>query len=162
MLLEWLGGPGRQKGCPVFASHAAAHVDGGAAEVEILDAQGHAFGNAQTGAVEHIGDQARCTVHCPQNLADFLHRKHDRQTGYSLYAPEALQVLHREVEHVAVQEQECIERLRLGGRRDLLVRRQIVHERRDAGGAHAPRVAALVKADVLADPESIGDFGSST
>ena len=64
-----------------------------------------------------------------------------------------------DTEDFAIEEQERVERLILGGRRDSLTHRERRQERRDLRGAHFGGMALAVEEDVALGPVDIGLLG---
>jgi hypothetical protein len=64
------------------------------------------------------------------------------------------------LEHIPVQEQERVERLRLCGGSDVASGRQMIHERRDALCAEFARMPLVMEQDVTTNPKSIRLFST--
>jgi hypothetical protein len=65
------------QGGTVLGTLAASYRDRTGAEVEVLDAQGHAFGDPQASAVQQPGHEPRRSLHHCQGVTDFLNGQHD-------------------------------------------------------------------------------------
>lgn len=114
MLLKRCDQSLRQHCCAVFSALAASNADCVGTKVDVLDAQRHAFGDPQPGAVEHLSRQSRRALHRCQDVAHLLDRQHDRYSPGTLDPLQTMEGADVLVQNVAVQEQQGIERLRLG------------------------------------------------
>ena len=95
-----------------------------------------------------------------QDLAHFFSGQHGGQTFWSLGADGMdgqIQVL---LENLAVQEEQRVEGLVLGGGSNFLLDSQVGEEGFDLGAAHFPRMAFVVEEDVAFDPVNIGLLGA--
>jgi hypothetical protein len=64
-------------------------------------------------------------------------------------------------EHVPVEEEQCAQRLVLGGRGHVVLHGQRTQKLRDLGPAHLRRMALAVEEDEAADPGDIGLLGAA-
>lgn len=126
----------------VPASRTAAHATArGGAQVDVLDAQGQAFRQAQTAAVEELAD-------VPKGRGEFVDYREDlparEDCGEVLRAPRALQAVqlrHGKVEDAAIREDERAEGLVVRGRRGAALDREVIEESGDVGRGQLARVA---------------------
>jgi hypothetical protein len=86
-------------------------------------------------------------------------REHHRQPCRPLRPQQPVQLGKRKREHVPVEEDECVERLVLRGRGDVLLRRRVGEERGDVGGAELGRVPLPVMDHVAAHPVDVRLLG---
>jgi hypothetical protein len=86
-------------------------------EVDVLDAEATALKQAQSGAIEERGHQARHAFQLPQDCQHFVTRQNHRQPLRAFRAHDAIEPGDLQLEHVPIEEQQCAQRLVLGGRR---------------------------------------------
>ena len=80
----------------------------------------------------------------------------NRQAFPALDPPQAIQVTDLCFQHVAIKEQQGIERLRLGGRGDAPYRCEVIDEGHDASRPNGAWMLAAMEMDVSPNPEPIG------
>ena len=108
-------GRGGKYGDPVLVPFALPHGDLAVAEVDVLDPQGQAFEEAETGAVHQRGGDEVLSRQMAENLRNLIPGEDDRQQLRTFRANHAVEPVERDAEDVPVQEQESAERLVLRG-----------------------------------------------
>lgn len=96
--------------------------------------------------------EVRWTRHAAQNLPDFSGCHHHRQSRRPRRAHDILQPRQRIIEHMSIEEEQCVERLVLRGSAHVLVRRQPGQEAVDLFSAHRCRMPFVVEEDEALDP----------
>jgi hypothetical protein len=152
-------GSGQHQGA-VLAALAAAHEHGTVLEIEVLDAQVQAFGDAHAGAVEQPGQQALLTLKQRQHACHFSHRQHHRQTRRAVRTADGLHPRQVLPEHLLVQEQQRRKRLPVRGDRYLPIGRQPGQKGLNLGLPHLARVAHVMEAHERAHPMDVGLLGT--
>lgn len=151
---------GGEEGGPVLSAFAGTDVDARRGEVNVLDAQRHAFGDAKARAVKELGEELGRALKCAKESANLLNGQHHRKTRQTLYPTKSFQMADVKLKDVPVKEEDCVQRLRLRRGGDLALGRERVDEWRYAGRTDVSWMSALVEVDVLPDPEAIRLFGS--
>ena len=106
----------RQHDDAVLAALAVAHDDHLAHEIDILDAQAHAFEQAHAGAIEEARQQARdALAHARQQRLHFHLREHDGDALLRDRPAELLQPRHVDAEHLAVEKEQGAQGLAVRG-----------------------------------------------
>ena len=145
---------------PVFFALSVADEDLAVAEVQILDAQAQAFGEAQSTSIEQFGHQLGYAAHFVDDGHGFLVGQYGGQmvgTG----GPEKVggeRQVH--LKDVFVQEGYGAERLVLGGGRYTALGGEIGYVRLDFRRAHFFGVAFVVEEDEAFDPVHVGLLGA--
>jgi O-acetyl-ADP-ribose deacetylase (regulator of RNase III) len=93
-------------GQPVLASLAVADGQLVAVEVEVLHPDSQGFQQAEAAAVQQGRDQARGTIHLPQQRADLVAREDDGQALGAAGVDDVAQPLELAAEHIPVQEEQ--------------------------------------------------------
>ena len=102
-----------EQGGPILSAFARTDVDARRGKVNVLDAQRHAFGDAQARTVQNLREKSRHSFKCVEEASDFIDGEHNRKTRQTLYPPKSVQVAHFELKNVPIEEEDRIERLRL-------------------------------------------------
>jgi hypothetical protein len=156
-----------QRGCKhlrkhhhaVFRALALAYDDDAAVEVDILDAQGEAFGQPHAGAVQQSREQrfgvAFDRRQQPRDLVGRQHHGHPPSIGR---APDLVHPRKVASQHLAVQEQHGRQRLPMRGRRHLPLVREHLQPGPHLGHAHRARMPAAMPHDEAPDPVDVSLF----
>lgn len=104
-----------QDGSPVLATLAASDEDKILAEINVLDAETDAFHETQAAAVEDSGHQGMFTLHGSQQTLDLGLGQHRGRPGQALTAHRGDLSVNRFVEDIAIEEDQRIQSLPLGG-----------------------------------------------
>lgn len=92
----------------------------------------------------------------------FLPGEDDGHARGSLGTFNAFYIGQLHAQHIAVEEQQCTERLILRGSGDVRLDRQVREEPPNLVGSHLGGMALLVKEDEAPDPVALGFFGAET
>lgn len=160
LLLQGVSQPSGQDGCAILSAFACANVDGVGAKVEVFNAQRQAFGDAHAGAVEQFRKQTGGAIQASQHVPNFVHGQYYWEPRQPLDASQAAELANLQLQHVAIQKEDRIERLGLGRSRNVTPRGQVIDEGGDSFRADIPRMPLLVKENVVPDPVPIGFFGT--
>ena len=146
---------------PVLAALAVAHDEGAAAELDVLDPQLQALGDAQAGAVEQRGEQpVLARFDGGQDAADLVDAQHHRQAARLTRPADLLHPRQVLAQHLVVEEQQGRQRLAVRGRGHLALGGQPTEKGLDLGPGHVGRVPQLVEADEGPHPVHIGILGA--
>jgi hypothetical protein len=110
------------------------------------------------GSVQQFGHEARGPVHMTQGFTNFIDRQYDGQSTPRLDSSKAAQMPDLDLEHIVIQKQERVQRLRLRRSRYFAIGGQVIDESNDTRGADIAWMALVVKQDVAAGPESVRFF----
>jgi hypothetical protein len=144
----------------VFAALSLADVDDAFVEVDVFDAEGDTFGESESGAVEEACHQEFGTVEVGEDLADLRGREDDGETFRADGVGEGADIAEIAEEDVAVEEDDRIEGLVLGGGGDLESFGEVGEEVMDVGGGEVRGVLGFVEEDKAFDPVGIGLDGT--
>ena len=150
----------RQHGDAVAVAFAAAHEELAAPRLEVADAQAQAFHEAQARAVEQRRDESRLALEAAEQPPHLLARENDRQPPWAVRAHE-VELADLVPQHVAVEEEQRAERLRLGRGADVLVHGEVSEEGVDLPFAHLRRVPEGMEADVAPRPAAVRLLGAA-
>ena len=132
-------------------------------EIKILDAIPKAFREAQAAAVEQVRHElifTRLVVsHRSEEPLDFRLREHRGEALGPVGSFDGADVVERPIEHIVVKKDDGIERLILGGSRDVALRGQIIEERLHVRGSEVARMGGVMELDESLDPPNVGPFG---
>jgi hypothetical protein len=79
--------------------------------IDVFDSQCHAFRNAQARAVEDMGHESRDSLHPSQDRRHFMRGQDYWQAFASLDTFQSTQMADLNLEHIPIQEEQCIESL---------------------------------------------------
>lgn len=128
-------------------------------EVEVFDPQSDALRDAQPAAVEKLADQAVDASEAGEQFMGFLPAEDDGDVFGAFGAHGVDGEVERLFEHAAVEEEDGVEGLVLGGGGDLFLGGEVSEEVFDFGLAHVDRVAFAVEGDEAPDPIHVLSFG---
>jgi len=131
----------REQRDAIFGAFPIAHGQVALIKIDVFDAQAHAFRDAQPAAVEQLCHDVVSALDAGQQERDFFFGKHGRHTFGATGAHRGEREVDGEVEYLAVEEEQGVERLVLGGGGDLLFDGQMGEEGFDLCLAHVNRVA---------------------
>src|SRR5450759_569079 len=98
---------------PILLTLSVPNQDLAHSEVHVLDPQPQRLEQAKAAPVEEKGHQAHLTLEIRQEAHRFIFRQHRRQTTWAFGPDEPAEVWKRNLQDVAIKEQESRERLRL-------------------------------------------------
>ena len=129
-------------------------------EIDVFDAQAHAFHEPQTRTVEKFGHEAVIPFEMRQNGTRLAGREHDGQLCRAGNALDVIDEIEFSIEHLLVKKEQRAESLILSGCGDALFNSQMSEEFGDFFLAHFARVAFAMKKNVTANPIDIGLLGT--
>lgn len=109
-----------------------------------------------------MGHQGSHAIHLGQSRNHLIGAQDNRQAVPSLDSPQATEVADLDFQHVAVEEEQGIERLGLGGGSYVPGRREVIDEGHYASGANRTWMLAAMEMDVSTNPEPVSLLGSAT
>ena len=154
--------PRRQHDDAVLISLALANQNLVALAIDILDAQAAALKKAHAGSVHEPGHQqvkSRAAFDGVQHLPHFRARQDDRQ-ALAAPGPHCVQSAQLHFEHLLVEEDQGIERLRLRACRHLIAHGQVGQVFLQLAAAHFRGMPFVMKEDVALDPLHVTFFGA--
>ena len=83
-------------------------------KIEVLDTNANAFGDAQSAAIDELGDELIGRGHIGKQVVDFVLRQDGWYTFRSSSADGSKWKVNRSIQDMAVQEEQGIQRLVLG------------------------------------------------
>jgi hypothetical protein len=131
-----------------------------AGEIDVLDPQAQAVENPQPRPIQEKSHQARHAVKAAEHGTHFVAREDNRQPFRTFGADHAFNQARLDLEHISIKEEQCGERLILGGGRNVPVNGQMREKGVDLGGAHLQRVTFVVEEDEALDPIDVGVLGA--
>lgn len=140
----------------VFVSFAAADEDCAVIEVDIFDAEGEAFGDTESGAIEEGGDEVFRLGEEGEDFLDFAMGEDGREAFGCFGMGELADIADLDLEDLVIEECQRIERLVLVSRRDVKVFGEVREELSDFGGSHSTGMFQVVKDDEAFDPVGVG------
>jgi hypothetical protein len=162
MLMKDIPQRGRQHGHSILAPLAVADDQKILRKVDISDPEPQRFQEPQPRSVQQSRNEDRRRLQLSEHPLRLVSREHDRKPARPFRTNHMLQVGERLLQDVTVQKDQRVQRLVLGGCRDLLPCRQVSEKVLDLLGAHLFRVAETVKPDEAHDPADVGLFSSAT
>jgi hypothetical protein len=150
----------REHNHTVFAPLTVEHGDLMHGKIDILDPELTAFRDPEPAAVEHAYHEPGGTFQEAQDLGHFFpgHDNRDAQWSFSPHGINGLIELN--IENIAIQKNNGIEGLVLGGGADLSVHGQMREKSFDLCRSHSAGMPHVMKDNILFDPGEIGLFGS--
>jgi hypothetical protein len=142
----------------ILVALAAAHDDLVGAEIHVLGAQAAALEHAQPRSIEEAGHESGHTLEALQEHSGFVASQHHGQAWRALGAYDVVEPGKIDLQNFAIEEQECAQRLVLGGSGHAAPHSEIGQEGRDLGAPHVGRMALVVEEDVALDPRHVGFF----
>src|SRR5213593_504173 len=145
----------RQHRHSVLVAFAAADEDLVGAKVHVLNAEAATFQHAKPGAVEQARHEPGRSVEPLKHRAYFVACEHDGEALGSTSAYDLVEPWQLDFEHLAIEKEQCAQRLILGRARNVTVNRQKREEARDLRPAELGGMALAVKENVAADPRDV-------
>ena len=145
---------------PILGALAVPDDDQVGSEVDVLDAQARAFEQAQAGAVEEQGQEARDAVEVLEDGTDLVAGQDDGQVLRPPGAHDVVEPRQVLLEHHAVEKEQSRQCLVLGGGGDVPLDGERREELRDFLGPHLGGMALAVEEDVAPDPAHVGLLGA--
>lgn len=142
----------RHHGDAILAALPMAHDDLAAREIEILDAQAHAFHRPHPGSVEQAGDQRVRTRHERKHAAHLVAREDRGQPPGPLGPADVAEPGQLDAEHFPVEKQQRRQRLVVRRRGDVALVRQMIEECDHLFAGHLAGVTHGMEADETARP----------
>ena len=113
--------------------------DGALVEVDVLDAQPHAFDHPEAAAIHELGGELPRIFEMGEDSGDFPAREHHLRTAVGVTVARRLDGEILDAEDFSGEEDHGIERLFLGCCRDVALQRQIVEVGGEGGSARVLR-----------------------
>ena len=123
-----------QRDDAVLAALAVMDGDGALVEVDVLDAQPHAFDHPEAAAIHELGGELPRIFEMGEDSGDFPAREHHLRTAVGVTVARRLDGEILDAEDFSGEEDHGIERLFLGCCRDVALQRQIVEVSGHAAG----------------------------
>src|SRR5277367_2144125 len=151
---------GREERGAIMLALATTHRDLMALEVDILDADGQRFEEAEAAAIQDFGEQAERELQVIEERHDLAAREDRREMVRPAGPLQVEELRHVETEDAAVEEDESAEGLILRRSRDPALDGEMIEERGDLRGAKGARVSATLEGNERARPVNIGFLGA--
>ena len=158
--LERLPQGGRQHHHPVLVTLPLAYHDLTPIEVQILDPQPQPFHQAQSGAVEHPGDQPGRSFHHIEEPLDLGAAQDHREPLRPPGADHVAEFSQRQLQDRLVEEQQGAQRLILGAGRHVPGHREVLKELADFGLRQGSRCRIAMEAQEPDDPVPVRLLGA--
>ena len=140
---------------PVLATLSVADNDGPVVEIQILYPESQALQEPQARPVLQAGDKPVHPGHVAEHMCDFFRGQHHRESARLLGPHHLVDFPQRPLQDPAIQENERIQSLVLGTRRDVLVHGHVGEEFLDLCCPYLQRVLFLVEQDRTLDPRDV-------
>lgn len=122
-----------QRDDAMFAALAVVDSDGSLAEIEVLNAQPHAFHEAQAGAIHELGREFPRMIKQGDDAADFIAGHNGWRPAEAAGGGEAVDGEFRYAEDVSSEKNNGIECLGLGSGRNVTLKGEVIEVTGDTG-----------------------------
>ena len=152
---------GREHGHAVFVTFALANGELVLSEVNVLDAQPYTLHEAQAGTIEQarpiraLRHEPFCSRKVAQNRLDFGASENNRQAFGAFRPLDALDPGQSDLQHIAIEEEKCIEGDVLCGGGDGALDGKVSKVVPDFRNTKSQRVFALMEAHIITDDTKI-------
>jgi hypothetical protein len=134
-----------QQGDAVLRALAVADDEMALAEVDVLDPEAEAFQQSEAGAVEQAGHQSIRAVELVEDGADLVAGQDRREPLGPPGRGDPAEVLERPAQDLAIEEEDRMQGLILGGGGDIPIDREVGQERLQLGRPHLQGMALAVE-----------------